>query len=218
MPPTIQALLAARLDQLDPSERFHQVLERGSIEGQLFHAAAVEALASPPASAARSGWSHSLRENSVRPDRAQLGVGDAYRFRHLLIRDAAYDALPKACRAELHEKFAAWARGAAATSVERDEIVAYHLERAYRYRAELGSGRRGAGCARRRAPRSFGSSRPRARRPVRGRSVAPSRRRPLRADTARASARPGRPALRDRRAGAGHRLARRGDCHGTRTR
>ena len=42
MPPTIHALLAARLDQLEPHER--EVLERGSIEGRLFHRGAVEAL------------------------------------------------------------------------------------------------------------------------------------------------------------------------------
>src|SRR5205085_11292049 len=44
----------------------------------------------------------------VRPDKAQLPGEDAYKFRHLLIRDAAYEALPKATRAELHERFAAW--------------------------------------------------------------------------------------------------------------
>ena len=43
VPPTIQALLAARIDQLDPGER--AVLERGSVEGRVFHRSAVEALA-----------------------------------------------------------------------------------------------------------------------------------------------------------------------------
>jgi class 3 adenylate cyclase/tetratricopeptide (TPR) repeat protein len=135
VPPTIKALLAARLDQLDPAER--AVLERGAVEGQLFHSAAVAALASPPAPAERQLVSL-VRKELVRPDRAQLPAGDAYRFRHLLIRDAAYDALPKAVRAELHQKFAAWLEERADDLVERDEIVGYHLEQAYRYRAELG--------------------------------------------------------------------------------
>ena len=43
VPPTLQALLGARLDQLDPAER--SVLERGAIEGEIFHRGAVQALA-----------------------------------------------------------------------------------------------------------------------------------------------------------------------------
>src|SRR5260221_14076000 len=134
VPPTSKALLAARLDQLEPAER--AVLERGSVEGQLFHSAAVAALASPPASAERQ-LVPLVRKELARPARPQLGAGDAYRFRHLLIRDAAYDALPKAVRADLHEKFAAWLEERGADLVEADEIVGYHLEQAYRYRVEL---------------------------------------------------------------------------------
>ena len=74
----------------------------------------------------------------MRPDRAQLPGEDAYRFRHLLIRDAAYDALPKAARAELHERFATWMDERASDLVELDEVVGYHLERAHGYRVELG--------------------------------------------------------------------------------
>jgi tetratricopeptide (TPR) repeat protein len=135
VPPTIKALLAARLDQLDPAERV--VLERGSVEGQLFHSAAVQALATPPGPVERQ-LIGLVRADLVRPDRPQLPVGDAYRFRHLLIRDAAYDALPKTTRAELHERFAAWLEERGPELVEHDEILGYHYEQAYRYRAELG--------------------------------------------------------------------------------
>jgi tetratricopeptide (TPR) repeat protein len=61
---------------------------------------------------------------------------DAFRFRHLLIRDAAYDALPKETRADLHERFAVWVEEHAQL-VEQDEIVGYHLEQAVLYRREL---------------------------------------------------------------------------------
>jgi class 3 adenylate cyclase/tetratricopeptide (TPR) repeat protein len=135
VPSTIKALLAARLDQLDPVER--GVLERGSVEGQLFHSAAVEATAREPASVDRQLLAL-VRKELVRPDQPQIGVGDAYRFRHILIRDAAYDALPKAVRAELHERFAAWLELRGGGLVEHDEIIAYHLEQAYLYRAQLG--------------------------------------------------------------------------------
>ena len=135
VPPTIQALLAARLDQLDPSER--EVLERGAIEGRVFHRGAVQALA-PAATQVGGGLTSLVRKELVRPTRAQVPGEDAYRFRHLLIRDATYDALPKAVRAALHERFSDWLEEHGTELVELDEILAYHLEQAHRYLAELG--------------------------------------------------------------------------------
>ncbi len=136
VPPTIQALLAARLDQLDPHERI--VLERGSVEGNVFHRGVVEALAPEEREVPRQLMSL-VRKELVRPDRAQLSGDDAFRFRHLLIRDAAYDALPKAERADLHQSFAVWLEDHGAELVELDEILGYHLEQAWRYRTELGA-------------------------------------------------------------------------------
>jgi tetratricopeptide (TPR) repeat protein len=135
VPPTIQALLAARLDQLDPTERV--VLERGAVEGRVFHRGAVQAL-SPDETHLVTPLTALVRRELLRPDRSVFPGEDAFRFRHLLIRDAAYDALPKATRAELHERFANWIGKRGADLVELDEIVGYHLERAYRYRLELG--------------------------------------------------------------------------------
>jgi class 3 adenylate cyclase len=135
VPPTIQALLAARLDQLDPAER--SVLERGSVEGRTFHRGAVAAL-SEGDGAVDQRLVALVRKELVRPDRAQLPGDDAYRFRHLLIRDAAYDALPKATRADLHERFARWIEQHGRELVELDEILGYHLEQACVYRKELG--------------------------------------------------------------------------------
>ena len=129
VPPTIQALLAARLDQLDPSER--GVLERGSVEGRVFHRGAVQALA-PEELQTVARLTSLVRKELVRPDKAQFAGEDAFRFRHLLIRDAAYDALPKATRAELHERFAAWLAGHGGDLIELDEILGYHLEQASR--------------------------------------------------------------------------------------
>jgi class 3 adenylate cyclase/tetratricopeptide (TPR) repeat protein len=134
VPPTIQALLAARLDQLAAPER--GVLERGAVEGQVFHRTAVAALAD---GGSIDGELVALvRKDLVRPEQSLLPEDDAYRFRHLLIRDTAYEALPKATRAELHERFADWLAVNGTTLVELDEILGYHLEQAYRYREELG--------------------------------------------------------------------------------
>ena len=135
VPPTLKALLATRLDQLDEPER--KVLERGSIEGEVFHRGAVQALA-PEETQVTTRLAGLVRRELIRPDRAQLAGDDGYRFRHLLIRDAAYDALPKAVRADLHERFADWLDEHGHALVERDEIVGYHLEQAARYQAELG--------------------------------------------------------------------------------
>ena len=135
VPPTIQALLAARLDQLDPAER--AVLERGSVEGRTFHRGAVAALADGDGRIDQRLVAL-VRKELVRPDRPQFAGDDAYRFRHLLIRDAAYDALPKTARAGLHRRFAAWLEQHGAELVELDEILGYHLEQAARYLAELG--------------------------------------------------------------------------------
>ncbi len=134
VPPTIQALLAARLDQLDTGER--AVLERGSIEGQIFHRGAVEALANGEPQTER--LTALVRKQLVRPDRPQLPREDAYRFRHLLIRDAAYDALPKSVRADLHRRFAGWLETHGQDLVELEEITGYHLEQAAHYLVELG--------------------------------------------------------------------------------
>ncbi len=134
VPPTIQALLAARLDHLDVTER--AVLERGAVEGTLFHRGAVEALGDGQPESAR--LLALVRKQLIRPERPELPQEDAYRFRHLLIRDAAYEALPKRVRADLHQRFAAWLDSHGRGLVELEEIVGYHLEQAAHYLTELG--------------------------------------------------------------------------------
>ena len=138
MPPTIQALLAARLDQLDPAEQ--RALERGSVEGQSFHRRALAALVGEEAGPAGTGQVllGLVRKDLLRPDRPTLDQDEAYRFRHLLLRDAAYDRLPKSTRAELHERFAQWLDEQSTDIVELDSLVGYHLEQAYHYLTELG--------------------------------------------------------------------------------
>jgi class 3 adenylate cyclase/tetratricopeptide (TPR) repeat protein len=135
VPGTIQALLQARLDTLHADERI--VIERGAVEGKVFHRGAVAALApeAPPVDVAGRLLSL-VRKELVRPDRALVAGEDAFRFRHLLIRDTAYEALPKGVRAELHERFAEWLDGHGEL-LEQRELVGYHLEQAARYRREL---------------------------------------------------------------------------------
>src|SRR5207248_4692581 len=117
VPPSLQALLAARLDQLETAER--NVLERGAIEGEIFHRGAVQALA-PEETQVTPRLAALVRRDLIRPAIPLFAGEDGFRFRHLLIRDAAYDALPKATRAVLHERFAAWLERRGVQLVELD--------------------------------------------------------------------------------------------------
>jgi DNA-binding SARP family transcriptional activator/tetratricopeptide (TPR) repeat protein len=136
VPPTIQALLAARLDQLSSDER--TALEAAAVEGKVFHASSVTELSGRHDHAA--ALASLVRKELVRPERRPVFAGErSYRFRHLMIRDAAYEAIPKETRARLHERHVAWLEERTGErSVEFDEIVGYHLEQAVRYRTELG--------------------------------------------------------------------------------
>jgi predicted ATPase len=141
MPPTISALLAARLDHLAEQER--AVIERASVIGKTFDQKAVASLCSASARPAVAANLRSLvRKQLLRPDSSANGAGEeVFSFRHLLIRDAAYAALPKMERAELHQRFADWLEHehlAAGRLAESHEILGYHLEQACRYQAELG--------------------------------------------------------------------------------
>jgi class 3 adenylate cyclase len=135
MPPTIQALLAARLDQLDSTER--GVLERGAVAGRVFHQSAVEYLVDeePKLHLCLNAL---VRKELIQPHEAQIPGDNAFRFRHQLIRDATYDALPKTVRAELHERFSDWLETSRPHMIEVDELRSYHLEQAVRYQTELG--------------------------------------------------------------------------------
>ena len=79
-----------------------------------------------------------MRKELIQPHEAQIPGDNAFRFRHQLIRDATYDALPKTVRAELHERFADWLETSRPHMIEVDELRSYHLEQAVRYQTELG--------------------------------------------------------------------------------
>ena len=138
VPPTIETLLASRLERLEPEER--AVLERAAVFGREFWRGAVAAL-TPEAERASVGRHliSLVRKAFVQPARSELPGEDALRFRHVLVRDVTYNAIPKAIRAELHEGAAEWLERRAS---EPDEVVGYHLEQAHRYRTELGPGDR----------------------------------------------------------------------------
>lgn len=136
-PATIHALLAARLDRLDVLER--ALLERGSVEGQVFHRGAVVCLSPQPERAGiQERFATLTMKELIRPESTAFADEDAYRFHHLLFRDVAYESLRKKERAALHDRYAGWLEEKAGEHTsEYDEILGYHLEQAYRYESEL---------------------------------------------------------------------------------
>jgi class 3 adenylate cyclase/tetratricopeptide (TPR) repeat protein len=137
IPPTINAVLGARLDRLDSHER--GAIEAASVVGEEFWAGAVRTLA-PKGTEVGSALVGLMRQNLIRPGEETSFPGeDTFAFVHLLVRDAAYGGLTKERRSELHERLADWlARRGRARAREHDEIIGYHLEQAVVFRRELG--------------------------------------------------------------------------------
>jgi predicted ATPase/class 3 adenylate cyclase len=130
VPPTIHALLEARLDALPEPER--HVLECAAVIGHDFEWDALGELSPDRRRPSGARLAALVRNELILPHDA---IADTFSFRHALIRDAAYARLPKELRSDLHERFARWLDG---RGEEFEEIVAYHLEQAYSWLAELG--------------------------------------------------------------------------------
>jgi class 3 adenylate cyclase/tetratricopeptide (TPR) repeat protein len=135
VPPTIQAVLTARLDRLAPGEQ--SVIEAAAVTGTFFRRRSLEELLGRSDMGACLGAL--VRKELIRPDRT--ASEPAFTFRHLLIREAAYNRIPKERRGDLHERFAGLLeRQFAGRLGEIEEVLGYHLERAAVLYGELGPG------------------------------------------------------------------------------
>ncbi len=137
LPIGLNAILNARLDRLESDLR--DALERGAVEGEVFHRGAVVELSAPDARSSVPARLDALAEHDfVHPVKATFAGDAAFRFKHLLVREAAYRATAKKVRAMLHEAFALWLERVAGDRVnEFQEIIGYHLEQAFLYLGEL---------------------------------------------------------------------------------
>jgi len=136
MPPTIQALLAARIERLRPDER--TVLERAAVIGRQFSRAALAELL-PRDVADLDRVLEALRRSELVESDSGWFLGEpALRFHHVLTRDAAYRRLLKNRRAELHERFADWVLRRVGDEAPHDETIGWHLEQAHQHLSELG--------------------------------------------------------------------------------
>jgi class 3 adenylate cyclase/tetratricopeptide (TPR) repeat protein len=138
VPPTILALLAARLDRLAQPER--AVLEPAAVAGLTFPRAAVtELVLEADREHVPERLSSVERRCFIRSHAAVMGDPNSYQFEHILVRDAVYRRLLKRTRAQMHERFVAWADQVnGERAPEYAEITAYHLEQAHAYLADLG--------------------------------------------------------------------------------
>ena len=133
VPDTLQALIAARIDYLDPAAK--TLLQRGAVVGRVFWRGALEHLA-PDVEGHEALVDDLLqREFLLREPRSSISGEVAYRFKHALIREVAYTGMAKLARAQYHARFAEWL--AEKTGEELVEIRAYHLDQAVEFLTEL---------------------------------------------------------------------------------
>jgi class 3 adenylate cyclase/tetratricopeptide (TPR) repeat protein len=136
VPPTLQGLIAARLDRVAPEVK--ALLQRASLAGRLFSTDALTALGNGDAPDAGLLRDAIRRDLLVEADERALGSGRVFRFKHVLIRDVAYSTVPKAERSRLHDRYGRWLE----TSLgdrrhEIADIVAFHAEQAFLLAREL---------------------------------------------------------------------------------
>ena len=134
VPPSIEALLASRLDSLEPEDR--AVLERAAVVGKDFPRTAVLHLSPPKTLATLDARLAALERKGLIHGRRARSQEDGFRFHHVLIRDVAYAGITKERRADLHERHGS----SLEQRSEPDELVGYHFEQAHSYRAELRPG------------------------------------------------------------------------------
>jgi class 3 adenylate cyclase/tetratricopeptide (TPR) repeat protein len=138
VPRSIHALIAARLDGLPPEEK--GLLQDSAVVGRAFWAGAVARLAGRGPVEVRQALGRLRVKEIITPREPPVFSGELeFAFRHVLIRDVAYESLPKALRAAKHVEVARWAEERAGDRGEElSEVVAAHYLQAVGYRDELG--------------------------------------------------------------------------------
>ncbi len=133
VPASVRALLAARVDRLQPAER--TLLERAAIQGEVFDRQAVAALLAEQAESPVGGTLMGLvRREYIRPERSADG-GEGFQFSHALLRDAVYDQMAHRLRSQLHERLVDFLSSADGDA----EVIAHHLQRAHAERSVMGA-------------------------------------------------------------------------------
>src|SRR5262245_19937844 len=130
LPENVQALIAARLDTLPPERKAQ--LQDAAVLGKVFWAGGVAAIGGVEERAVKAGMRELVRKELVRPARRSSVEGqEEFAFWHVLVRDVAYQQIPRATRAQKHRPAAAWIELIAGDRAEdHAEILVYHGEQA----------------------------------------------------------------------------------------
>jgi predicted ATPase len=138
LPPTINAVLSARLDRLGEDER--ALLQGAAVIGREFGWRAVADLCGGGDRGATGASLHALvRKGFLRPRPSATARGEMFEFAHILMRDVAYETIAKSARADHHERLADWLAGRSEDDGAEETLLGYHLEQAHRYLVELGT-------------------------------------------------------------------------------
>jgi DNA-binding SARP family transcriptional activator/class 3 adenylate cyclase len=130
VPETVQALIAARLDTLTTDRK--SLLHAAAVVGKVFWAGAVSSVGGIEEIAVRGGLRELVRKELVRPTRtSSIEDQEEFSFWHALVRDVAYQQIPRAARGRWHRAAAEWIERIAKERVtDHAEIVAHHYGQA----------------------------------------------------------------------------------------
>ncbi len=156
LPESVQGIIAARLDLLEPAEK--ELLQDAAVVGNVFWLGALAALG------ARERWAveqalHGLerRELVVRERRSSVAGESEYAFRHVLVRDVTYGQIPRAGRGERHVLAAGWIEALSPERAEdRSEMLSHHYLSALELASATGADTSAIGEPARRALRDAG--------------------------------------------------------------
>jgi predicted ATPase len=138
LPDTVHGLIAARLDLLPTTEK--ALLQDAAVLGRTFWPEAIAAIADEELGAIELLLRALGRKEFVRRDRRSSVAGDTeYAFAHALVRDVAYQQIPRVLRAEKHVRAATWIEALSRDRTgDRADLLAYHYQAAIELRAAAG--------------------------------------------------------------------------------
>jgi hypothetical protein len=138
MPDSVHAVIANRVDLLEPADR--TVLQAAAVVGMQFWPGAVAAGLNLPVDVVERALRRLEQRDIIHEQPASTMAGQTeYRFGHVLVRDVCYQRLPRTERVGRHERTAEWLdRVAGDRSTDLAEVLAHHRYTAHEIARTLG--------------------------------------------------------------------------------
>jgi tetratricopeptide (TPR) repeat protein len=136
MPESVQAIIAARIDGLPSEDK--RLLQQAAVIGKVFWLGGLAALSADDRWKVEEALHRLDRRDFVRRERrSSMAAETEFAFRHALVREAAYEQLPRGERAELHRRAATWIESLGRTQ-DVAEMLAHHYLSAIEYARAVG--------------------------------------------------------------------------------